>query len=199
MIPAYVAAASADVDDSAAWSELYTRHRKCVYGLCHRILNDVDAAEDMTQEVFLHLVTRLSQFRGDSLFSTWLYRVARNVCLMKVRGPAAEFRRSLARLDEATADGKDEMSRKARTWGERDGALEWADDRKLLATALSRLAPGFRKMFTLKDVYGYEHHEIAQLMGKTIGDSKSQTHKARVRMKKLLRQGGVNLTKRRGR
>jgi len=137
-------------------------------------------AEDLAQEAFLQLFRKIGTFRGESAFSTWLHRLSVNVVLMHLR------RKSLPEtpLEEFTEPSQEDGPR--REIGARDQTLAGSIDRVNLERAIERLPPGYRTIFVLHDMEGYEHNEIAGMMGCSIGNSKSQLHKARMKLRDLL-------------
>ncbi len=140
-------------------------------------------AEDLAQEAFLQVFRKLQTFRGEAAFSTWLHRLAVNVVLMKLRRkgvPATSLEEATEPDEETGAPGKDV--------GGPDLMLVGSIDRVNLERAVERLPPGYRMVFVLHDVQGYEHNEIAEMMGCSIGNSKSQLHKARLRLRQLLHE-----------
>jgi RNA polymerase sigma-70 factor (ECF subfamily) len=140
-------------------------------------------AEDLTQDVFLQLFRKIGTFRGESAFSTWLHRMSVNIVLMRFRKkPKGET--SL----ETVANQDEDSSGPAKEFGGADLRLDGVIDRVALQAAISELAPGYRAMFILHYVQGYKHNEIARILGCTTGNSKSQTHKARIRLRELLRK-----------
>jgi RNA polymerase sigma-70 factor, ECF subfamily len=140
-------------------------------------------AEDLAQEAFLQLFRKIATFRGESAFSTWLHRLSVNVVLMRLR------KKTLAEtsLDE-TAEPDDESSGPRKDIGGPDLRLSGSVDRVNLERAVEQLPPGYRSVFVLHDVQGYEHNEIATIMNCSIGNSKSQLHKARMRLRELLQE-----------
>jgi len=144
------------------------------------MVGDVEVAEDLTQEAFLLLFRKIVSFRGDSAFSTWLYRLTVNVVLMHVRKKGL----SLVSLDDPQDLGDQEGPRKE--IASHDGRLVGAIDRVILDRAIKSLAPGYRIILVLHDVEGYEHNEIAEMLGFSVGNSKSQLHKARTRLRTML-------------
>jgi len=147
-----------------------------------RMLRNPDEAEDSTQEVFLHVFRKIQGFRGASAFSTWLHRVAVNTVLMRIRGSKL----AKAALVENT-DSSNENGTAPREPGAPDLHLEGYIDRVVLEDAIKQLPPRCKLMFVLYDVQGYAHSEIAKLLGCSVGNAKSQLHKARVRLRKILR------------
>jgi RNA polymerase sigma-70 factor (ECF subfamily) len=155
-------------------ADLYERHRSMVYSLCLRMTGNVMEAEDLTQEVFVQLLKKAGSFRGESKFSTWLYRLTINQVLMYFR--SAVHRRESPDLFEQLATIPVVKHR-------------WSDrivDRLTLHRALAKLPPGSRSIFVKFDVEGYNHEEIALIFGCSTGNSKSQLHKARRKLRKLL-------------
>ena len=145
------------------------------------MIDDYSLAEDFTQEAFITAFRRIDTFRGDSAFATWLHRIAVNIVLMHVR--QQKSRGSMASLDEPTTDEDLSMGERL---GREDRRLASSIDRVALEGAINRLAPGYRIVLVLHDIEGYEHSEIAELMGCSIGNTKSQLHKARLRLRELL-------------
>ena len=169
--------------DASAFEEIYRLHSRRVYSLCLRMLGDPIEAEDLAQEAFLQLFRKIHTFRGESAFSSWLHRLTANVVLMS-------FRRKkpiIASLDELTRIN-DEDSAPRWEIGNQDLRLTGVFDRANLQTAVEQLPEGYKRMFLLHDVHGYEHNEIAKILDCSIGNSKSQLHKARKRLRDLLFQ-----------
>jgi RNA polymerase sigma-70 factor (ECF subfamily) len=166
--------------DAEAFETLYHLHKRRVYSLCLRMTANTAAAEDLTQEAFLQLFRKIGTFRGESAFSTWLHRMAVNVVLMQLR------KKGLAVVPlEDTLETDEESPRKEP--GADDVRLSGAVDRMQLQRAVADLPPGYRQVFLLHDVEGYEHNEIASMVGCSIGNSKSQLHKARMKLRDLLK------------
>ncbi len=184
-----LAAPTADADiltraqagDHQAFAHLYSLHKRRIYSLCLRMVNNVAEAEDLTQEAFLQLHRKISTFRGDSAFSTWLHRLAVNVVLMHLRKKGL----SLTSLDEAMEPTHDEGP--GRSFGAPDLSLTGSIDRLALERAVADLPAGYRLIFVLHDIEGYEHNEIASMLDCSIGNSKSQLHKARLKLRDALR------------
>ena len=170
--------------DPVAFSKLYTLHKRRVYTLCLRMLGNVSEAEDMTQEAFLHLFRKLGSFRGESAFSTWLHRLTVNLVLMHLRKKGL----NLVSLEETINSSEDDAPK--RDFGSRDRQLAGSVDRVALERAVASLPPGYRMVFVLHDVEGFEHNEIATMLECSTGNSKSQLHKARLKLRELLRQTG---------
>ena len=169
--------------DQTVFDYLYRAHSQRVYALCLRMVGDPTEAEDLTQEVFLLLFRKVHTFRGDSAFSTWLHRLTVNLVLMRLRKkspPSVSI--------EAAPDSDDGAALQSTDIGAPDLCLEGSIDRLNLARCIAQLPVGYRTMFVLHDVQGYEHHEIAKILGRSAGDSKSQLHKARARLRELLHE-----------
>ena len=168
--------------DPDAFSKLYALHKRRVYTLCLRMLGNVSEAEDMTQEAFLHLYRKLGSFRGESAFSTWLHRLTVNLVLMHLRKKGLQ----LVSLEETINPSEEDAPK--RDFGSRDPRLSGSVDRVALERAVGTLPPGYRLVFVLHDVEGYEHNEIAEMLECSTGNSKSQLHKARLKLREILRQ-----------
>ena len=166
--------------DAEAFEVLYNLHKRRVYSLCLRMTANAAEAEDLTQEAFMQLFRKIATFRGESAFSTWLHRMAVNVVLMQLR------KKGLVVVPlEDDIETEEEAPKK--DFGAQDLALEGSIDRLRLQNAIGKLPPGYRSIFVLHDVEGYEHNEIAEIVGCSIGNSKSQLHKARMKLRELLR------------
>ena len=171
----------AKLGDAHAFQALYDRHKRRVYSLCLRMTANTAEAEDLTQEAFLQLYRKIATFRGESAFSTWLHRLSVNVVLMHLRKKSLP----VVSLEETTQGGDEDTPKK--DFGAEDLALAGSIDRLQLQKAVDDLPPGYRTIFVLHDVEGYEHNEIATIVGCSIGNSKSQLHKARMKLRDLLK------------
>jgi RNA polymerase sigma-70 factor, ECF subfamily len=171
----------AQAGDHHAFAQLYSLNKRRIYSLCLRMVGNIAEAEDLTQEAFLQLHRKIATFRGDSAFSTWLHRLAINVVLMHLRKKGL----ILTSLDEAMDPSAED--RPGRDFGTRDLTLSGAIDRMTLIRAIDDLPTGYRLIFVLHDIEGYEHNEIAQMLDCSIGNSKSQLHKARLKLRDSLR------------
>jgi RNA polymerase sigma-70 factor (ECF subfamily) len=170
--------------DAAAFENLYQAHSRRVYALCLRMVGNPAEAEDLTQEAFLQMYRKIQTFRGESSFSTWLHRVTVNIVLMKLR----RKRHTEVSLEESTE--RDEESLMPRSeFGATDLRLSGSIDRINLQRAIDQLPPGFKTIFLLHDIQGYKHHEIGEILGCSAGNSKSQLHKARMRLRAVLKRG----------
>jgi len=182
-IPESEAIRLAQHGDAAAFERLYQLHSRRVYSLCLRMVGNTAEAEDLTQEAFLQLYRKISTFRGESAFSTWLHRLSVNVVLMRLRRKSA----TETSLEEVT-EPDEESGGPRRDFGAPDLRLSGSIDRLNLERAVNQLPPGYKSVFILHDVQGYEHNEIAEIMNCSIGNSKSQLHKARMRIRELLHE-----------
>jgi RNA polymerase sigma-70 factor (ECF subfamily) len=164
--------------DVFAFEELYARHNRRVYSLCLRMTGNTSEAEDLAQEVFIQLYRKVGSFRGESAFTTWLHRLTVNQVLM-------HFRKRGVKLEQTTDDGDTPTQIVV---GTGDPMRMPVVDRIALDAAVVQLPPGYRTVFVLHDVEGHEHEEIARMLGCSVGTSKSQLHKARMKLRMLLRQ-----------
>lgn len=166
--------------DAAAFEEIYRAHAGRLYNLVFRMIGTPEAAEDVLQEVFLHAHRKLESFRGESSLGTWLYRLAVNQCLDVLRGRQAKMARATESLDAEGADEPVAVS----------PLVPSAISRMDLEHAIAQLPDGCRAAFILHDVEGFEHHEVATMLGVAEGTSKSQVHKARQKLRGLLSGAG---------
>ena len=167
--------------DSDAFANLFHAHKSRVYSLCLRMTNNTAEAEDLTQDAFMQVFRKLATFRGDSALSTWLYRIAVNTVLMHFR------KKSLCQVSlDAPCKVHNGAHDIRREYGTQDNRLAGCVDRVALAHALKELPRGYRTIFLLHEVEGYEHQEIAEMLGCSVGNSKSQLHKAKLRIRQLL-------------
>ncbi|MDQ6785910.1 MAG: RNA polymerase sigma factor [Acidobacteriota bacterium] len=160
----------------SAFELLYERYHRRTYGLCLRMTSSQTEAEDLTQEVFIQLFRKIGSFRGESAFSTWLHRLTVNQVLM-------HFRRRSVKNEKTSEDG--EIPEQIVPGTENQARMPVLD-RIGLTKAVSELPPGYRNVFLLHDVEGYEHEEVARILKISVGTSKSQLHKARLKLRGLL-------------
>ena len=171
-------ATAAGKGDMAAFEQLYERHNRRVYSLCLRMTQNQAEAEDLAQEAFIQLFRKIGSFRGDSAFTTWLHRLTVNQCLM-------HFRKKSVKLERTTEEGDTPIQIVRGT--ENPNSMPVVD-RIALESALKQLPPGYRAVFMLHDVEGHEHEEIAKILGVAVGTSKSQLHKARMKLRRILKK-----------
>lgn len=156
-----------------AFEELYRQHSTRLFNLAWRMCGTQADAEDLLQEIFLLAYRKLPEFRGDSTVGTWLYRLAMNRCLDHLKSRQTRASGATASLDEETLPGPRRVP---------DAGIKRID----LERAIERLPDGARAAFVLHDVEGFQHHEIATILGISEGTSKSQVHKARLKLRALL-------------
>ena len=166
--------------DEEAFAALFEAHKRRVYSLCLRMTGDTAEAEDLSQDAFLQLFRKISTFRGESAFSTWLHRMVVNVVLMHLRKKGLQQ----VSLDEVDSSQDEPVKRE---YGDDDKRLLHSIDRITLSRAIEGLPPGYRAVLVLHDIEGYEHNEIAQILNCSVGNSKSQLHKARLKLREVLR------------
>jgi RNA polymerase sigma-70 factor, ECF subfamily len=166
--------------DKGAFEHLYHMHCRRVYGLCLRMTGNPVEAQDLTQDAFLQLFRKIQSFRGESSFSTWLHRLTVNIVLMRFR------KRRFAEISLDDPSPSDEDVAPVFEISAQDMRVRGTLDRLQIERALNGLPDGYKLMFILHDIQGYGHDEIAQILGCSIGNSKSQLHKARMRMRELL-------------
>ncbi len=171
-------AQSAANGDMASFEELYQRHNRRVYSLCLRMLQNAHEAEDLTQEVFIQLYRKIGSFRGDSAFTTWLHRMTVNQVLM-------HFRKRSVKNEKTTEEGETPVQIVHGTENPRKMPIV---DKIALDRAIAQLPKGYKTVFILHDVEGHEHEQVAKILGCSVGTSKSQLHKARMKLRKLLKK-----------
>ena len=172
--------ARAQKGDEDAFALLFDQHKRRVYSLCLRMTGDTAEAEDLSQEAFLQLFRKITTFRFESAFSTWLHRMVVNVVLMHLRKKGLQQ----VSLDDVDSSQDEPVKRE---YGDDDKRLLHSVDRITLSRAIESLPPGYRAVLVLHDVEGYEHNEIAGILSCSVGNSKSQLHKARLKLRELLR------------
>ena len=165
--------------DSEAFEALFNAHRSMVLAVCLRMTAQVTDAEDLSQDVFLRAFVSLSKFRAESSFSTWLYRITVNTVLMHFRKP---------RVSEVSIERPivSDFARVKKEYGGVDCSLSTSVERVALGRALAQLPPGCRRILLLHEFDGYGHREIAERLQCSIGNSKSQLHRARSKMREIL-------------
>src|SRR5690242_13387147 len=169
--------ARAAAGDRSAFERVYREHVNRVFSLCARMSGDRTRAEELTQDVFVRAWEKLTLFRGESSFSTWLHRLTVNVVLnaRKTEG------RQRARIEEPGGDD-DGIDALPGTIGSPLAPGDLLD----LEAAITTLPPGARRVFVLHDVEGYKHEEIAEMLGVTSGATKAQLHRARLLLREAL-------------
>jgi len=169
-------AARCRAGDADAFEELYRQHARRLFGLVFRMTGSAEDAEDLLQEVFLQGHRKLAGFRGESTLGTWLYRLAMNHCLDHLRGRQAKMSRATESLDRD--EGPEPVAR--------EPLVPPAISRIDLERAIDTLPEGCKAAFLLHDVEGFEHREVADILGISEGTSKSQVHKARMKLRAVL-------------
>jgi len=173
-----VLAQAAAGGDMTSFEELYRRHHRRVYSICLRMLQNASEAEDLTQDVFIQLYRKIGSFRGDSAFTTWLHRMTVNQVLM-------HFRKRTVKFEKTTEEGETPDQIVAGTAHPEKMRIV---DKIALDNAIAQLPEGYKNVFVLHDVEGFEHEEVAKILGCSVGTSKSQLHKARLKLQKLLKK-----------
>ena len=173
-----VLARAAGGGNMPAFEEIYNRHHRRVYSICLRMLQNASEAEDLTQDVFIQLYRKIGSFRGDSAFTTWLHRMTVNQVLM-------HFRKRTVKFEKTTEEGEtpDQM-----VPGTANPHKMQIVDKIAIDNAIAQLPQGYKNVFVLHDVEGFEHEEVARILGCSVGTSKSQLHKARLKLQKLLKK-----------
>lgn len=170
--------------DTSGFESLYNLHKRRVFSLCLRLTGNHAVAEELAQEAFLLVFRRIQTFRGDSAFSTWLHRLTVNVVFMHIRKQRSRIVPQFS-LEDSESDDNGNASLQERL-GTTDPVLDRSIDRMTLEHAIRQLPPGYRIVLVLHDIEGYEHQEIANLLDCSVGNTKSQLHKARLKLRMLL-------------
>lgn len=163
-------------DEQQSFHELYQKYHERVYSICLRMTQNASESEDLTQDVFIQLFRTIGSFRGESAFTTWLYRLTVNLVLM-------HFRKRKRRQDRSNQEG--ELSAYI-VPGSQDPKRMRIVDRILLSEVITKLPEGYRQAIILHDIQGLQHKEIAETRGRSVGTSKSQLHKARAMLRELI-------------
>lgn len=166
---------AAQKGDATGFQFLYERYKSYVYSLCLRMTHDPALSEDLTQDIFLHVWRKVSSFKGDALFRTWLYRVAINIVLLHFR----RHKEINLPLDNQTLPSTELKMMENIPQPDIDEHIS-------LQHTLGTLSPRYRSVLVLHDLHGYRHQDISQLLGITSGASRSQLHKARVKLRSAL-------------
>src|SRR5205085_12163825 len=158
----YALAQAPAAGDMPAFEALYERHHRRVYSLCLRMTGNTAEAEDLAQEAFIQLFRKIGSFRGESAFTTWLHRMTVNHVLM-------HFRKRGVKYEKTTEEGEiGDLQDILQSVGERPRHV----DRLALDKAIRQLPRGYRTVFVMHDVEGFEHEEIAKTLGVSVGTSK---------------------------
>ncbi len=173
----YELAQKASKGDMEAFNQVYDLYHKRVYCICLKMMENSTEAEDITQDVFIQLYRKIGTYRGESAFGTWLHRMSVNQVLMHYRKRNIKFEKTTEEGDtpEQIANGT--------AHPEKMRIL----DKIALDEAVLQLPTGYKNVFVLHDIEGFEHEEVARILGCSVGTSKSQLHKARLKLRKLLK------------
>ena len=163
-------------EDQQTFHELYQKYHERVYSICFRMTRNTSESEDLTQDVFIRLFQTVGSFRGESAFTTWLYRLTVNLVLM-------HFRKRKRRLDRINEKG--ELPSYI-VPGSQDPKRMRIVDHILLSEVMPKLPEGYRQAIILHDIQGLQHKEIAEAKGRSVGTSKSQLHKGRAMLRELI-------------
>lgn len=169
--------------DHDAFQMIYLQYRSMVFAICERVVHNPTISEELMQDTFLLVLRKIHLFRGQSQFSTWLYRIARNTALMYIRDQQSKD--SNESLSEMQQDD-DKAAQVERVLRIEDRYLQGTADRITLQRLIGKMAPGYRSTLMLHDLHGYEHREICDILSVSQGTSKSQLHKSRKRLRAML-------------
>jgi len=166
-----------------AFGELVRRYQDRLYNTVYRLLDNAEDARDVVQDAFLHAYQALATFKGDSLFFTWLYRIAVNTAFSLKRKQRAILSIDRAREGSATSEPLDPSAT-----NQPDFALEQADEERVIQAALNRLSPEHRAVLVMKDMEGEKYETMAEVLQVPIGTIRSRLHRARMELRELLLQ-----------
>ena len=162
--------------DALALEAIYYRYKTALFNMAYRYTYDRSTAEDLLQEIFIKVFTHLGDIRTTQTFTGWVYRIALNTCYSHLRGKRVELQKNVPLAEvEGTLHEVQENSL-AR------------DVRKPLDDAIAGLPRRLKEIFLLHDVQGFKHGEIARMLGLSVGTSKSQLFKARLRIREFLKE-----------
>ncbi len=172
--------------DQAAFAELVNRYESKIYNLAHRMMGNREDAADVLQETFLDAYKSLSNFRGESKFSTWLYRIATNVCLMKLRKKGEE---TVISLDEPISTKEGQRPREIPDWSTNPAVAVLNEElRQVMDEAIKTLPPLYKSVFVLRDMEGLSNAEVGKVLGESVAAVKSRLHRARIFLRERLSQ-----------
>jgi RNA polymerase sigma-70 factor (ECF subfamily) len=168
---------------TAAFGELVSRYQDRLFNTVYRLLDNADDAQDVVQEAFLNAYLSLDSFKGDSLFFTWLYRIAINTAISLKRKQRVVISMSTCRENGGVAEPAD-----ASEYGRPGHALERAEEERRIQNALNRLSAEHRAVLIMKDMEGQKYENMAEVLQVPIGTIRSRLHRARVELRELLQQ-----------
>ena len=171
--------------DEQAFNELVLRYQDRVFGLCLRMLGNRDEAEDIAQEVFCTVFKSVRSFRGESKFSTWLYRVTLNHCKNRLKYLGRRHYRETRSIEDVAESRFDDTAALPRT-GRPDQRMEQAELQRLVGEAIAALEEEQRALLLLRDVQELSYQEIVEITGLPEGTVKSRLHRARMALKERL-------------
>jgi RNA polymerase sigma-70 factor, ECF subfamily len=168
---------------TAAFGELVQRYQDRLFNTVYRLLDNAEDAQDVVQDAFIHAYQSLNSFKGDSLFFTWLYRIAVNTAISWKRKRRMVLRFQLDREDGAVMEPQDVSA-----GHEPSHALEQAEEERRIQEALNRVSPEHRTVLILKDMEGQKYEDMAEILGVPIGTIRSRLHRARLDLREVLEQ-----------
>ncbi len=177
--------------DTKAFEQLVVQYQKPVYNLMMRMVGNADDALDLSQEAFLRVWRSLKQFKFESSFSTWLYKLSSNVCIDFLR----QKKRAKTVVVELPDDASEQMEQPDPTPGPEESVMR-ADERERICAAMDELEPEYREALTLCAIHGLSYIEIAEVMDVPVGTVKSRVARAREKMRRKLLSGGNKLDSR---
>jgi RNA polymerase sigma-70 factor (ECF subfamily) len=174
--------------DKAAFDSLVLKHKDRLFNLCYRLLGDYEEANDSAQETFIKVYRSLRNFRLESAFSTWLYRIAVNTCKNKLKSSAFRQKRRMVPLENPISANRSTPSREIQDDSQSPAmALEKKERMRVIQEAINALPAEQREVVTLRDIEGFSYEEVARITGFNLGTVKSRLARARLSLRKRLR------------
>ena len=171
--------------NQAAFAELVNRYESKIYRLAHKMMGNREDAADVLQETFLDAHKSLSAFKGEAKFSTWLYRIATNVCLMKLRKKEGEG--TIVSLDEPIPTEEGQRTCEIPDWSTNPAAAVLNEElRQVMDKAIKELPPLYKSVFVLRDLEGLSNVEVGKVLGESVAAVKSRLHRARLFLRERL-------------
>lgn len=171
--------------DIQAFEQLIENYQTKVFNIALRIIGNYDDANDLAQEVFLRVYKSIKSFKGESSFSTWIYKITKNVCLDEIR---KRRNKNVISLDEEIKLNSGEVTRQVESSDDTpDVALEKSEMKDLINKAISELSDEHRVVIVLRDIQGFSYEEIAKIIDCPEGTVKSRINRARKALKKILK------------
>jgi RNA polymerase sigma-70 factor (ECF subfamily) len=174
--------------DIGAFEKLIEGHQKKVFNIALRMIGNYDEASELAQEAFLRAFKSIKSFKGDSLFSTWIYKITTNVCLDEIR---RKKKKKLISLDEDIEHDGSEFKRQIKDDSPGPESVAENNELKRMVKESINLLPGdYKVVLVLRDIQGFSYEEISRILNCPTGTVKSRINRARQALKKILQKNG---------